>query len=254
MEVHHHTHAGHGKKSWKAYFWEFLMLFLAVFCGFFAEYQLEHKIDRDKEQEYIHSMIEDARTDTANIHRAIDFNVARVYKLDSLAMVCFNYGLSEKDDPILNKLYRSCLRHPDFVSPTERTMTQLKNSGGMRLLRNKTAADSILGYDDFAKKLIDQQGWCEEMLRKLVDQCMPIFNFKYSSSLDPVTLKISIPASYDSARLIKNDKALLIELGNRAIMYKNVVLFYLLLLHEGEKHAVNLMQTLRETYHIKVSE
>ena len=36
MEVHHHTHASHGKKNWKNYFWEFLMLFLAVFCGFLA--------------------------------------------------------------------------------------------------------------------------------------------------------------------------------------------------------------------------
>jgi hypothetical protein len=34
MEVHHHTLPPHGKKNWKDYFWEFLMLFLAVFCGF----------------------------------------------------------------------------------------------------------------------------------------------------------------------------------------------------------------------------
>ena len=33
MEVHHHAHH-EGKKNWKSYFWEFLMLFLAVFCGF----------------------------------------------------------------------------------------------------------------------------------------------------------------------------------------------------------------------------
>jgi hypothetical protein len=39
MEVHHHAHnpaEPHHKKNWKAYFWEFLMLFLAVFCGFLA--------------------------------------------------------------------------------------------------------------------------------------------------------------------------------------------------------------------------
>ncbi len=48
MEVHHHTHAAHGKKTWKNYFWEFLMLFLAVFCGFLAEYQLENKIEYDR--------------------------------------------------------------------------------------------------------------------------------------------------------------------------------------------------------------
>ena len=32
MEVHAHTHTA--RKKWTHYFWEFLMLFLAVFCGF----------------------------------------------------------------------------------------------------------------------------------------------------------------------------------------------------------------------------
>ena len=43
MEVHAHTHTS--RKKWTHYFWEFLMLFLAVFCGFLAEYQLEHIIE-----------------------------------------------------------------------------------------------------------------------------------------------------------------------------------------------------------------
>ena len=55
MEVHHHSHESHGKKNWKSYFWEFLMLFLAVFCGFLAEYQLEHTIEKDREKQYIRS-------------------------------------------------------------------------------------------------------------------------------------------------------------------------------------------------------
>ena len=52
MEIHHHAHgsdpdsstsSGHrGRKKWTHYFWEFLMLFLAVFCGFLAENQREH--------------------------------------------------------------------------------------------------------------------------------------------------------------------------------------------------------------------
>ncbi|MEJ7674922.1 MAG: hypothetical protein WKF59_20040 [Chitinophagaceae bacterium] len=41
-------HSTKEKKTWKSYFWEFLMLFLAVFCGFLAEYQLEHKIEKDR--------------------------------------------------------------------------------------------------------------------------------------------------------------------------------------------------------------
>jgi len=30
MEIHHHAHHA-GKKNWRSYLWEFLMLFLAVF-------------------------------------------------------------------------------------------------------------------------------------------------------------------------------------------------------------------------------
>jgi hypothetical protein len=247
MEVHHHSHAPHGKKNWKSYFWEFLMLFLAVFCGFLAEYQLEHKIERDREKEYIVSMIEDAKTDTVNIHTAIAYNTTRIYRLDSLSKKCFNYTPPSNDDAEIYRLFFPSLRHPDFVSPTERTMTQLKNAGGMRLLQKKIAADSILQYDDFAKKIINQQAWYEIMLRELVDAGMPLFNFKYQTAIDLATLKPMVP-SYDAAKLVFTGKASLIELGNRALMYRNVVIFYIRLLQEGEQHAVNLIQTLEKEY------
>src|SRR5947208_3364461 len=66
MEVHHHAHA-HGKKNWKDYFWEFLMLFLDVFCGFLAEYYLEHRIEKERGNQFIESFYEDLKTDTAKI-------------------------------------------------------------------------------------------------------------------------------------------------------------------------------------------
>ena len=62
MEVHHHAHTA--RKKWTHYFWEFLMLFLAVFCGFLAEYQLEHKIEKEKGKQYIRSFYNDLKTDT----------------------------------------------------------------------------------------------------------------------------------------------------------------------------------------------
>ncbi len=71
MEVHHHAHTPGSdshrglRKKWSHYFWEFLMLFLAVFCGFLAEYQLEHKIERDREKVYIKNMYKDLKADTA---------------------------------------------------------------------------------------------------------------------------------------------------------------------------------------------
>ena len=65
MEVHSHTHTP--RKKWTHYFWEFLMLFLAVLCGFFAEYQLEHKIEKDRAGQFLQSMLVDVRTNIKNL-------------------------------------------------------------------------------------------------------------------------------------------------------------------------------------------
>ena len=43
------------------------MLFLAVFCGFFAEYQLEHKIERDRAKELAKSFYEELKGDSSNM-------------------------------------------------------------------------------------------------------------------------------------------------------------------------------------------
>jgi hypothetical protein len=48
METHaHHLHHAPGKKIWH-YFYEFLMLFLAVFCGFLAENFREHHLEKER--------------------------------------------------------------------------------------------------------------------------------------------------------------------------------------------------------------
>ena len=81
MEVHHHTH--HPKK-WKEYFWEFFMLFLAVFCGFLAELQLEHYIESQREKKYITHLMQDLSKDSANLHKySIDVQ-RRIERIDTL--------------------------------------------------------------------------------------------------------------------------------------------------------------------------
>ena len=70
MEVHAHTSRTSGtRKKWTHYLWEFIMLFLAVFCGFLAENQREHYIEHQREKQYMRSLLEDLQTDTATINR-----------------------------------------------------------------------------------------------------------------------------------------------------------------------------------------
>lgn len=146
MEVHHHSHESHGKKNWKSYFWEFLMLFLAVFCGFLAEYQLEHKIERDREKQFIQTMVEDLKSDTAQLSRMIASRKKRILELDTMFhMIASNEYLinGEKIYGLYGMPYRDILR----FFPSDRTIQQLKNGGNLRLIRKKTVSNALIKYD-----------------------------------------------------------------------------------------------------------
>ena len=62
MEVHHHAHSE--RKKWTHYFWEFLMLFLAVFCGFLAENQREHMVEHKREEKFAKRLLSDLGEDS----------------------------------------------------------------------------------------------------------------------------------------------------------------------------------------------
>jgi len=64
MEV-HHPHVE--KKRFKEYFLEFIMIFLAVTMGFFAETIRENVTEHRRAKEFAESMVQDLREDTAQL-------------------------------------------------------------------------------------------------------------------------------------------------------------------------------------------
>ena len=64
MEVHKHPHDVTHKKKWGEYILEFIMIFLAVTLGFFAESYRENVSDRKRESEFMSSIINDLKSDT----------------------------------------------------------------------------------------------------------------------------------------------------------------------------------------------
>ena len=150
MEVHHHSHtesppAGRAGKKWTHYFWEFLMLFLAVFCGFLAEYQLEHVIEKNREKQFIESMVEDLITDTIELKRAINITERIGRYSDSVLYFLVSYQVSDSIPSRLASIIGIGGQRLDLIN-TDRTSSQLKNSGAMRLIRKKNVSDSILTY------------------------------------------------------------------------------------------------------------
>ena len=149
MEVHHHAHLAPGethssRTKWTHYFWEFLMLFLAVFCGFLAEYQLEHKIEKDKEKQLIQTMIFDLQEDTTSLNRVHFVNQKKGIELDSLITLLSATNIKELGVPLY--YYGRRANRWTFFTSTDRTIQQMKNSGGFRLIRNTEAATQIIKY------------------------------------------------------------------------------------------------------------
>ena len=163
MEVHHHSHTS--RKKWTHYFWEFLMLFLAVFCGFLAEYQLEHQIEKDREKKYIRSYIEDLRSDTAFITQYVNFKIEKKKMNDSLIW----YLNAPDPDQYGQRIYflaRHLTRTFNFF-PADGTIKQLKYSGGLRLIKNQQASDSIMRYDQAIEKIMLTQNRQENELNEI---------------------------------------------------------------------------------------
>ncbi|MFT3681053.1 MAG: hypothetical protein QM791_12315 [Ferruginibacter sp.] len=150
MEVHHHAHHG-GKKNWKSYIWEFLMLFLAVFCGFLAEWRLEHMIENHREEEYIHSMVEDINADIEQTTKLLTDVNNRISMTDSLLAALSSEDIKEHSDKAYG-LWLTTIGFPDFIQ-NDRTIQQLKGSGALRLIRNKAVSDKIMEYDQAVRLL-----------------------------------------------------------------------------------------------------
>src|SRR5215203_274247 len=89
MEVHHHPHTSdpdshRGRKKWTHYFWEFLMLFLAVSLGFYAENLREGILHRKEVKTHMNSLVTDLETDIALFDSVIDRNTYSSEMADSL--------------------------------------------------------------------------------------------------------------------------------------------------------------------------
>ena len=158
MEVHHHAHASdpalhRGRKKWTHNFWEFLMLFLAVFCGFLAENQREHMVEHRREKEFMVSMLSDLKSDTFNLgfmHRTFKQSISHIDSLipllEEAELMETNAGKIYQQQVILNLFFKWIYN--------DRTINQLKNSGNFRLIRKKNVSDEINAYDGYVRNFI----------------------------------------------------------------------------------------------------
>jgi Na+-transporting methylmalonyl-CoA/oxaloacetate decarboxylase gamma subunit len=144
MEVHHHPHVE--KKSFKEYFLEFLMIFLAVTMGFFAENIREHFVEKKKEIKTIATFKNELQKDTARLNSIINVYIpAHNFWTDSAIKLINANKLRGNEKTVFKVITNACAWQ--VYSTPEIAMNILKNSGYYNLIENTELKKEILGYD-----------------------------------------------------------------------------------------------------------
>lgn len=242
MDVHHHTHTA--RKKFKDYFFEFFMLFIAVFSGFLAEYFLEHIIERNREKEFIESMYMDLKDDTVKIKAVSTFNEEQGKGLDSLLAVLYSNNTNKDSVQKAYRLYYSWALNYNNVVFTDRTLTQLKNSGGLRLIRNQNVSDSIMNYDAGIKA-------CETQFDVIKNMWTSQSDFSYSVfDLKELYLYRSQPGFLPS-KLLTTDTNIVRGYTSRLLVFSAMIKNYAKAIEYQKQAAINLMIYLHKQYNLK---
>jgi hypothetical protein len=275
MEVHHHSHSA--RKKWTHYFWEFLMLFLAVFCGFLAEYQLEHKIEKDRERQFMKGMLEDLSADTVMMNSTKEFAAQISKGLDSLQS-----NLFDADNVASNSvtIYRQNFTYVRLivVSFSDQTATQLRNSGTLRLIKKTEIANAISRYWQGINSIEHIATILENQFNEIAITGFNLFNRNNLSAGDSLNLpkipgiaqvdglqgtdghslsnyikqKLIIPNIQPQASLLTTDKIVLFNYANRIHRIKSTInLFFQVNLMRQNKRAESLITLIKKEYRLK---
>ncbi len=143
MEVHHHPDLHHKPKKWKEYFLEFLMIFLAVTLGFFAENIREKIVSNEKEFYYMESIVADLKQDTFELNSIFLKQKYLVNEMDSALKIRVERlrDINSQDTFYYHYIYFYSLL--SIFKPHDNTLSQLKNAGGFSVIRNSDVLDSI---------------------------------------------------------------------------------------------------------------
>jgi hypothetical protein len=244
--THHHDHPQHKEKLWKHYALEFIMLFLAVFCGFLAENFRESRIENEREKVYMENLYQDLKDDTANFSNYNKITSDFLLSIDTMMMLMKSPGR----DAHLGKIYfnaRMATVRPNYFFPNERTFGEMKSSGSLRLIRNQQVADSIAGYYNSLTRVLFQN---EVIREKLGDYQLVAGNIFDAQILFQI-LKDGKPPSSDSLKLLSYDPMVINGVLARLQYFYGSRLLQQRWCAERAQKAQRLLQLIQKEYHFQ---
>ena len=253
METHaEHLHKapGHG---WTHYLFEFLMLFLAVTLGFFVENWRDRYVENKREKEFIATLMEDLKSDTAQLTGDIVAGKNREVMIDSLIFLLTLPNRSSYGSDIYY-----CARNisrPVLFFPNDRTILQLKNSGSLRMIRKLAVSNEIMYYDQQLRNLqfaFDDENRMRDGLREKAGKIFDgaVFNRMFDTLRDSRGIMI-YKKPEDNPQLISEDTRDINEYLSAAQYLKGPVRVIRLRQGTLKTIATDLISLLKREYNLK---
>jgi hypothetical protein len=239
MEVHHHPNVK--KKNFKEYFLEFLMIFLAVTMGFFAESIRENISNGHKESKYMESLVADLQSDTTQTDVAI--NRWKKYNDNTDSLLFFlKKDMNQENINMLYHLLSNDFFHFNLFKYNNKTIEELKSSGDFRLIKKEKIADKIMAYDLDMKYILIQEQDVKDLMNASKNIESQVFDF---SQLDDKW-------GYNNTthRLITQDQQIIDQYFNKLWTFHALAAVHEKLFEEGKATASQLLKNIQHEYNI----
>ncbi|HSZ86178.1 MAG TPA: hypothetical protein VK787_09120 [Puia sp.] len=243
MEVHHHPHIE--KKRFKEYFLEFIMIFLAVTLGFFAENLRESFGDDHKKHQYAKTLVADIKLDTIACHQIVANANYYITNYDSLLRL-----LNTKNASVRSLYY--------FFVPTNQyiifnsinsTIDQLKSTGQLRLFEDEHASDAINSYYQQSKFV---ESYFNTYLKYFDEYHKDAFElFAYSQIGSAISDPDELLDSAKYLQLLDDDYKLRQKVYSKLFMLKIISAYYIDIINKLKDQGVNCINFLKKEYNIE---
>jgi len=139
MEVHHHPDLHHNKKNVREYFIEFVMIFLAVTLGFFAENIRENVSDSKREVEFAKELYAELKDDSIAASERITLRIAKESDMEYLAAYFQDSSLTDLPKKFYPAFTLSLYTQSRYsFEPRDGILNQLHSTGAMRYFKSVT--------------------------------------------------------------------------------------------------------------------
>jgi hypothetical protein len=250
MEVHHHPNME--KKNFKEYFLEFLMIFLAVTMGFFAENIREYMSDREKEHGNISGLVRNLAMDSVMIASALHDYQAGEMEIDSFMDLIKTGKYKENLEQFYRLAYQT--RGSRIFEYSNATFQQMESSGGLQLIRNEEIRNDLVNYNNTVNtdvrtletRLLETEKDQAALQNNLLDDRMypPVDSIIYHHGLKTNFFR---PVNHNT--IFSNDQqAQLLKLYNLLFERNVIIIYYKIELEKLKDKNMQLLASIKKQY------